>query len=108
MKAAECVILSTSLDIKEQAISKDACLMLEKEYTIKDARTLQWLTMLVTRRDIFMTPTTNCMGYIHDSRVDAGVDPNRDYPYHRLDTRCLRATSSKVINSIMKNNLIQV
>ena len=106
--ASECIILASSHDSKEQTMSKNACITLDSDYSITETRTIQWLAMLSTRRDIYITPTTNCMGYIHDTRMDAGVDPNRDYPYHRLDKHCLRATSSKVINSIMKNNLIQV
>ena len=36
------------------------------------------------------------------------MDTNRDFPYSRKDTKCLRSTSAKIINSIMKNNIVQL
>jgi hypothetical protein len=42
---------------------------------------MTWLAFLATRRDTFVIPTANCLGYIKCQRNDAGVDPNRDFPY---------------------------
>lgn len=98
VQASECVI-----DKKE-----DSCTNLKSMYDIADRDTLLWLTVLATRRDTYIIPTTNCMGHLHHQRVESGVDTNRDFPYGRADGRCLRSTTAQVINSVMKNNLIQL
>eukprot|EP01036_Dinobryon_divergens_P031617 gene31617-41050_t len=43
----------------------------------------QWLAFLATSRDTLVVPAANCLGYIQRRREDAGVDPNRDFPYSR-------------------------
>lgn len=40
--------------------------------------------------------------------MELGIDTNRDFPYGRYDTKCLKTSTGKIINSIMKNNLIQL
>lgn len=41
-------------------------------------------------------------------REDAGVDPNRDFPYSREDNECLRSSTGRLFNAIMRANLIQI
>jgi hypothetical protein len=41
-------------------------------------------------------------------REDAGVDPNRDFPYSRQDSNCLQCSTSRLFHSIMRLNLIQI
>ena len=41
-------------------------------------------------------------------REDAGVDPNRDFPYSRQDNNCFKSSTSRLFNAIMKANLVQI
>lgn len=36
------------------------------------------------------------------------MDPNRDFPYSREDNECLRSSTGRLFNAIMRANLIQV
>ena len=56
----------------------------------------QWLAFLGSRRDTFIVPALNCLGYLHNRREDNGIDPNRDFPYGRRDDKCLRSGTAKV------------
>ena len=67
-----------------------------------------WLAYLATRRDSFIVPTANCLGYTENRRDDAGIDPNRDFSYGRKDNNCMTSTTAKIIDSIMNENLIQM
>ena len=85
-----------------------SCSYLNETYGISSSRDLAWLTLLATRRDTYITPTTNCLGFIVNKRTELGVDTNRDFPYGRRDGACLRSVAARTVNSIMKNNVIQV
>ena len=98
VKSAQCAIQQLS----------DSCTYLNDTYSIRTPRLITWLAVLATRRDVFFTPTTNCMGYLLNKRTDQGVDTNRDFPYGRRDNNCMRSVTARVVNSIMKNNIIQV
>lgn len=67
-----------------------------------------WLAHLATRRDTYIIPTANCLGYINRVRNDALVDPNRDFPYKRNDDQCMRSTTAKIFQAIMASNIIQI
>lgn len=69
---------------------------------------MNWLAFLATRRDIHIIPTANCLGYINCQRNDAGIDPNRDFPYSRGDNKCLVSTTAKIFDRLMRENLIQL
>jgi len=102
---AEILVMASECVIEQK---ESTCSTLETTYDINDKRTLRWLAVLATRRDTYVIPTTNCMGHMHRQRAELGVDTNRDFPYGRSDNRCLRTTTAQVINSVMKNNLIQL
>jgi len=68
----------------------------------------RWLAFLATRRDTFIVPTTNCLGYIQRVRSDAGVDPNRDFPYRRGDRKCMLSSTARVVQALMRENIIQL
>lgn len=67
-----------------------------------------WLAYLATKRDTYILPAANCLGYILNRRDDAGVDPNRDFPYSRSDEKCFLSTTAKLFDKIMIQNLIQM
>lgn len=73
---------------------------------------MEWLAYLVTRRDIFVIPTTNCYGYIHIDRADEGPnghhDPNRDYPYSRRDAHCLQTNSALMLHALFAKHTVQL
>ena len=66
----------------------------------------EWLAFLGSRRDTYIAPTLNCLGYKQNRRDDNGIDPNRDFPYGRGDKRCLRSGTAKVTYLIMRNLLV--
>ena len=67
-----------------------------------------WLAYLATRRDTFIIPTTNCLGYLTNSRLDAGVDPNRDFAYLRQDDKCFLSSTANVVVELFRRTIIQV
>lgn len=77
-----------------------------------------WLANLATRRDTFLVPSCNCLGYKASVRADAMVDPNRDFAYSRDRGResgqgsgndlCLRSTTAKIFNKLMELTLFQL
>ncbi len=69
---------------------------------------MSWMAFLATRRDIYIIPTANCLGYIGCQRNDAGVDPNRDFPYSRGDNKCLVSTTARIFDRLMRETLMQV
>eukprot|EP01041_Mallomonas_annulata_P006251 gene6251-12656_t len=89
-------------------IQKDSkyCNILES-YGINKMQRI-WLTFLATRRHSIIIPTTNCLGYINNKREDAGVDPNRDFPYSRRNGHCMKSTTARIINAVFAFHLIQL
>ena len=73
-----------------------------------------WLAFLATRRDTFIIPSANCLGYKYNVRADGGVDPNRDFAYSRdyrgggNDDQCLRSTTARIFNKLMEFTLFQL
>ena len=60
VRASECVI----------SHNVDSCKILAEDYSIKEDRQLEWLTMLATRRDTYIIPATNCLGHLHHVRTE--------------------------------------
>ena len=67
-----------------------------------------WIAFLATRRDTYIIPTANCLGYMKNRRDDRGIDPNRDFPYSRRDTNCLLSHTAKIFMALMLSNIIQL
>lgn len=67
-----------------------------------------WLAFLATRRDTYIIPTANCLGYMLNRRDDNGVDPNRDFSYSREDGRCFLSTTAKIFGKLMSETLSQI
>ncbi len=67
-----------------------------------------WLAFLATRRDTYVIPTANCLGYIQCKRNDGRVDPNRDFPYSRQDSRCMQSPTARLFRHVMAQNLVQL
>jgi len=68
-----------------------------------------WIRRLVSSRSIFMTPTTNAIGFHQSARQEFSVDPNRDYPIDQLrDEDCMKAITSRIVNEIFRSHLFQL
>lgn len=67
-----------------------------------------WLAFLATKRQTIVVPATNCVGYMQNTREEAGVDPNRDFPYSRNDNKCLRSNAARVIYELFIDYTVQV
>lgn len=100
---AQLLVWSASCEIDKD---ENSCKLLREIAVSKDQRV--WLTHLATRRDTFIIPTTNCLGYITEQRSDAGdVDPNRDFAYVRQDTKCLQSVTANIIVELFRSNIVQ-
>lgn len=51
---------------------------------------------------IIAVPTANAIGYFQNVREDAGVDPNRDFPYDIDPSTTLKSTTAKIIFSLFQ------
>ena len=67
-----------------------------------------WLTYLATRRDIYVLPAANCMGYLKNVREDLGTDPNRDFSYCRNNPYCFKSLSAQTFRALFAHSLIQI
>lgn len=83
-----------------------ACKLLREQHIDKEERV--WMAYLATRRDTFIVPTTNCLGYLRNDRLDAGIDPNRDFPYLRKDDKCFLSTTANIVRELFRTSIIQV
>lgn len=67
-----------------------------------------WLAHLATRRDTYIIPAANCLGYIMHKRYDRNVDPNRDFAYSRRDDHCFLSTTAQIFKAVMERSIVQV
>jgi hypothetical protein len=58
------------------------------------ARHIAWLARLVATRSLYIMPATNALGFYAGTREEAGIDPNRDFPYHQLPTQCMQVLAA--------------
>lgn len=106
---------STSLFIAQLLVNSASC---EIDKSIESCKLLDmdgisskqriWLAFLSTRRDTFIIPTANCLGYILNRRDDAGIDPNRDFSYGRLNSECMQSTTAKIMNALLSQTIMQI
>jgi hypothetical protein len=70
----------------------------------------EWLNLLVRTRTIVLLPISNAVGYDsdHPVREELGIDPNRDFPYDREPTQCMRTAVGRAINEVWKQHLFQL
>jgi hypothetical protein len=78
-----------------------------REYDVDHGERV-WLAYLVTRRDVYIIPTVNCLGYIKNDRMDAGIDPNRDFAYIRQDDNCFQSSTANIVLELFRKAIIQV
>lgn len=69
----------------------------------------RWLARLLTTRRIVVLPTANAWGYVHNNRMEQGIDPNRDFPYDNLHpTMCMQTITARAINEVVRDHLFQL
>lgn len=97
----------------------------ESQYDYDDIPYNPWLSQLLDRRIIIMTPMTNHQGYYKNKRVENGVDPNRDFPFgfysprlltrhghHKItkrrseDNKCLQTATAQGVHEIFLHHKI--
>lgn len=66
-----------------------------------------YFNRLVNSRVLVFLPISNPWGYIRRQRVENGIDPNRDYPYHKPADKCMETTVSRAINEVFREHLFQ-
>lgn len=67
-----------------------------------------WLAFLNSRRETYIIPAANCMGYILHKRKDGNIDANRDFSYQRHDTNCMQSNTAKIFYYLMNNLASQI
>jgi hypothetical protein len=101
---SQLLVWSALCEIKK---SKIHCDLLKLNNVLKNERI--WLAYLASRRDVYIIPAANCIGYMMNRRSDANnVDPNRDFPYSRQDDKCLQSNTAKLFYILMSISLIQI
>jgi hypothetical protein len=60
------------------------------------AEHIAWLARLVATRSLYIMPATNALGFYAGTREEAGIDPNRDFPYHQKPTQCMQVLAESV------------
>lgn len=81
---------------------------LRQTYGIDDIHR-KWLARLVATRRIVIVPTANALGYYQDKREEAGIDPNRDFPYDVTDPAiCFQTIAGRTLNEIFRQHMFQL
>ncbi|KAL7534566.1 hypothetical protein ACHAXR_005959, partial [Thalassiosira sp. AJA248-18] len=71
----------------------------------------QWLARLVSTRRTVVIPTANALGYSRDQREEAGIDPNRDFPFDITPenaAKCMQTTAGRSINELFRSHLFPI
>ena len=71
----------------------------------------QWLARLVSTRRTVVIPTANSLGYSRDQREEAGIDPNRDFPFDiekGNEDQCMQTTAGRSINELFRSHLFPI
>jgi len=64
------------------------------------------LARILSRSRLIAIPLANPEGYFLNRREEAGIDPNRDFPYMNAD--CLKTLTARVVSEIFARNQIQL
>jgi hypothetical protein len=71
----------------------------------------QWLARLVSTRRTVVIPTANALGYSQDVREEAGIDPNRDFPFDVSPSDsddCMQTIAGRSINELFRSHLFPI
>jgi hypothetical protein len=71
----------------------------------------QWLARLVSTRRTVVIPTANALGYSRDEREEAGIDPNRDFPFDISASDsddCMQTIAGRSINELFRSHLFPI
>ncbi len=71
----------------------------------------QWLARLVSTRRTVVIPTANALGYSRDDREEAGIDPNRDFPFDISASDsddCMQTIAGRSINELFRSHLFPI
>ncbi|KAF8820832.1 putative zinc carboxypeptidase [Cardiosporidium cionae] len=65
-----------------------------------------FITFMVNHRSIYIMPFANAYGFSHNTRKEANVDPNRDFPY-LTEGKCFRSFTTRSINELFRDHLFR-
>ena len=71
----------------------------------------RWLARLVSTRRTVVIPTANALGYSRGEREEAGIDPNRDFPFDVAPSDsddCMQTIAGRSINELFRSHLFPV
>lgn len=71
----------------------------------------RWLARLVSTRRTVIIPTANALGYSRSEREEAGIDPNRDFPFDIPQSNsddCMQTIAGRSINELFRSHLFPV
>eukprot|EP00931_Biecheleriopsis_adriatica_P062797 TRINITY_DN37931_c0_g1_i1.p1 TRINITY_DN37931_c0_g1~~TRINITY_DN37931_c0_g1_i1.p1 ORF type:complete len:712 (+),score=113.93 TRINITY_DN37931_c0_g1_i1:97-2232(+) len=67
----------------------------------------QEVMRLVDLRATWIMPMTNAWGYANNRRDENGMDPNRDFPYLQMPTKCMQTQTGRAVNELFRQHLFQ-
>lgn len=79
---------------------------LEAEYGVGDVQR-KWMARLVTTRRLVIVPTANALGYYQNTREEAHIDPNRDFPYDS-NNQCMETIAARTLNEVFREHMFQL
>merc|ERR1719424_2800429 len=50
---------------------------------------------------------TNAAGYADSTRLENGMDPNRDFPYMQDPSKCMTTQTARAVNELFRRHLFQ-
>jgi hypothetical protein len=62
---------------------------------------------LVDTRNTWIMPMTNAVGYADNTRLENGMDPNRDFPYMQEPSKCMLTQTARAVNELFRRHLFQ-
>eukprot|EP00941_MAST-03F_sp_MAST-3F-sp1_P005892 g5892.t1 len=67
-----------------------------------------WVGQMLRSRRVVVMPTTNSLGYFDNTRTEAGIDPNRDFPFMQNPNECMVTAVARAVNEVWRDNLFQL
>lgn len=77
-------------------------------WLVERYETDEWVRRLVDSRTILVTPMTNAIGAASHTREEAGIDPNRDFPFDQSPKSCMMSVAARTVNEIYRAHMLQL
>lgn len=107
LQAAACQKYRQELQSHED--QNDCTDALREQAGLSNPQQIQWLARLVATRRIIVVPAANALGYFRNDRTEAGIDPNRDFPFDSTDSSsCMQTMAARTLNELFREHIVQM